>query len=204
MQTFARAIFSVVLLTGVFVASAKADTLYTYVGDTFTTVTGVYSRGDQVTGSLVLSGLYVPDTSGVGIKTVTNFITSYSFTDGSQTLTQANSRLGIFQVGFNPNGTPIVPTDASNVNADWCLAIFGASGEILTEDFGGDYQTFASNGNSTEKILSFDKSGQPGGPGTWSVQAPEGGTTALFLLVGLAGLTILRRIKGLKHVTSGL
>lgn len=204
MRTFARTITFVILLNGAFVASALADTVYTYVGDRFTSVTGLYSQGDRVTGSFVLSGSYVFPNDGAGIRTVTNFVTSYSFTDGHQTLTQANSTVAFVQVGFKPDGTSVVPTDAAGVNADWYLQITAPSGEILTEDFGGDYQTVALLGNSEGHILSINRNLWPGGPGTWCVQVPEGGTTALFLLAGLSGLTILWRFIGLKSATRGL
>jgi len=195
MRTLTRAIlfFFFALPIGVFVASAKGDTLHTYVGDTFTNVTGVYLQGDQVTGSFVLSGSYVYPNQGAGIYQVASFVTSYCFTDGHQTLTQANSTANI-QVGFNPDGTPKVPTVGAGINSDWIVQINGLSGEILTEAISGaGWQTVALLGSSEGHILSIDETRWPGGPGTWSVQVPEGGTTSLFLFAGLAGLTILRR-----------
>jgi len=200
MRTFAHVIFFAVLLTGVFAASAKADTLYTYVADTFTNVTGIYAVGDRVTGSFVLSSSYVFPNQGAGIYQIANFVTSYSFTDGHQTLTQTNSTADI-QVGFHTDGTSIVPT-GSDASSNWYVAITTSSGEVLTEDlFGAGWQTVASLGNSEGHILSIDQTKWPGGPGTWSVQVPEGGTTALFLL---AGLTLLTPFIGLKRVTRGL
>ena len=201
MRACVRAIFVAVLLAGVFVASAKADTFYTYVGDKFTNVTGVYSQGDQVTGSFVLSSSYVYPNQGAGIYPVANFVTSYSFTDGHQTLTQSNST-AVIDVGFNPDGTPIVPTNGVGVNSDWFVQIFTPTSEISTESVNhGDYQTYALSGNSSAEILSSNGNLYPGGPGTWTLHVPEGGTTALFLL---AGLTLLAPFIGLKRVTRGL
>ena len=199
MRIFTRCIFFAVLLVGVFVVLVKADTVYTYVGDKFTSLTGVYVQGDRVTGSFVLSGSYVFPDEGAGIYPVTIFVKSYSFTDGLQTWTQYNSTAAVY-VGFSPNGTPIVPTDAAGVNSDWYVSITTPTGLILTEDYGGDYQTYASTDNSSAEILSLNGYLYPGGPGTWSVQVPEGGTTALYLFAGLAGLTILRWSNGLKRV----
>jgi hypothetical protein len=184
-----------VLLTGVFAASAKADTLYSYIGDTFTFVQGaVYAKGDQVTGNFVLSASFIPDPNGGYLQTITSGVTSYSFTDGHQTFTQANST-GIFQVGLNPNYLP----DA--INNWWYVDLHSLTGEITTAgENHGEYLTFAALGSSYASIQSFDGFTYPGGPGTWTLQTPEGGSTALFLL---AGLTILSPFIGLKRVTRG-
>ena len=84
MRTFPRGIFFALPLIGVFVTSAEADTVYSYVGDRFTFAQGVYSAGDRITGSFVLSDSFVPTVGliGVGPQSVTNFVESYSFTAG--------------------------------------------------------------------------------------------------------------------------
>jgi hypothetical protein len=202
MRIFARTIFLAALFTGVLVDSSKADTVYTFVGDKFTFVQGIYLQGDLVTGSFVLSGSFVPCTAcGGGIQNVAIGVASYSFTDGHQTLTQSNST-GIFQVAFNLDGTPIVPTDPAE---GWYVEIDTPTGEILTEDVShGDYQTHASTGNSYGEILSLNRNLYPGSAGTWTLQVPEGGKTSLFLFIGLAGLTIITRFNGSKRFTRRL
>ena len=201
MRPIARAVFFVLLLTIVFVGSSRADTLYSYVGDTFTFVQGVYAQGNQITGSFVLSSSFVPG-GGAGIENVTNFVTSFCFTDGHQTLTQANST-AVIEVGFNFNGTPLLP-GSSGVNGWWYVDITTPSGVILTELVNGDYQTHASIGSSLAEILSLNGNLYPGSEGSWTMQGvpvPEGGTVALYLLLGLATLTLFM---GQKRVPRGV
>jgi hypothetical protein len=217
MQIFARAIFFAVLLTGVFVASAKADTVYTFVGGTFNYATGVYTPGDQVTGYFVLSSSFVPVATN-GPESVNSGIVSYSFTDGHQTLTQLNS-VGSFYVGFNyKDGTPILPDyRRPNTQTGWYVSIKAPTSAILTEfdsSSTGDYTTAAGLGGCSGSIFSGTCSSlavisdlvqiQAGFAGSWTMQVPEGGSTALFLFVGLAGLTFLSRFNGLKRATRGL
>jgi hypothetical protein len=208
MRTFARIVLFALLLMGVFVASADADSDYSYTGDTFTFVQGVYTPLDRIIGDFVLSSSFVPVTGvGPGIQTVTNGVVSYSFTDGHQTLTQDNST-ATFQVAFNPDGTPIVPgTDGAGVNGWWYVDIHTPTSEILTESLDGDYQTFASIDDASMSraiILSINGALYPGSPGTWTVQTvPEGGTTTLFLFANLASLAILAHFTGLKRVRRG-
>ena len=135
MRAFARAIFFAVLLLGVFVASAKADTVYSYVGDTFRFVQGVYTQVDRITGSFVLSGSFVP-VAVTGPQLVTSSVVSYNFTDGHQTLTQSNST-GTFRVGFF-NGTLVVPGTAG-ANGWWVVDLHTPTSGIVTDSI-GDYQ----------------------------------------------------------------
>jgi hypothetical protein len=217
MQMIARTVFFAVFLACVFVASAEADTVYTFTGGTFNYVTGVYTRGDQVTGSFVLSSSFVA-VAAIGPQLVSSGIVSYSFTDGHQTLTQLNS-VGNFSVGFNfTNGTPILPNCClGNTLTGWAVTIGAPTGSIVTEfdsAYTGDFTTAASLGCPSRfstippcpsvAIISDLVPFQDGAPGTWTMQVPEGGSTALFLFIGLAGVTILTRFSGLKRITRGL
>jgi hypothetical protein len=216
MHTFARTVFFAVLLTGIFLASAKADTVYTFVGGTFTYATGVYTPGDQVTGSFVLSSSFVP-VAATFPQLVNSGVLSYSFTDGHQTLTQLNS-VGQFFVGFNfANGTPILPNCClGGPLSGWQVTIQTPTSGIVTEYFSalsGDFSTAAGLGCSgslfggtcaSSAVISNLIPAQFGDPGTWTMQVPEGGSTALLLFIGLAGLTILTRFSGLNRVTHAL
>jgi len=228
MRTFARGILCAPLLIAVFVTSAEADTVYSYVGDTFRFVQGVYTQADRITGSFVLSGSFVP-VAVTGPQLVTNSVVSYNFTDGHQTLTQSNST-GTFRVGFNPDGTPVVPgtgipTGTQGPNSWWVVYIQTPTSGIQTL-FGGDYQMIAWIGAanappicstspqqcgldptiSAAMINGLGPNNLVGGlPGTWTLQSvPEGGTTALLFFAGLACVTILLRSIGVKRVTRGL
>ncbi len=222
MQAFVRAVFFAVLLTGVFVASAEADTVYTFTGGTFNYATGVYVPGDRVTGSFILSSSFVPVTLP-GSNYIDPFqylnsgIVSYSFTDGHQTLTQSNST-GSFQFGFNADGTPAPPGNASSpygqVN-EWDVSISNNNGtSYISAYLGNDFGTFAglgcsnfSNSNCTSTAIINGGLAPPemnGTSGTWTIDVPEGGAPALFLFIGLAGLAVLPRFNGIKRVTCGL
>jgi hypothetical protein len=221
MRTFVRAIFFAVLVTGVFVASAKADTLYTYTSDHFSFVQGVYTPGNQATLSLVVSASFVTQVA-TGPQDVTAGVVGYSFTDGQQTLTQDNSS-GKFQLPFNPDGTSrllnlfpknqegwIFDITAPNggvhagFNTDYGITTWVGAPQPSTFGFCGPINSlticFFDPAISTEAISNIQPTG--GMPGTWTVQkVSEEGTTALFLL---AGLTILTPFIGLKRVTRGL
>jgi hypothetical protein len=177
-------------------SSAKADTVYTYQ-NTFTSVSGIYQTGDQITGSFVLSDSFVPGpthtlpgTSWTSVD-ITSGIVSYDFTDGHQTFTQDNSTIANFLLGLNGGVTP---------NGDstwWSIGFSSATGEISTTNLpstsssGEVYITSATDGSSSAGNI---RGTSIGSPGTWTVQVvPEGGPTVLFLTVGLLLLLFLKR-----------
>jgi hypothetical protein len=223
MRAFPRTIFALFLIGG-FAAPAKADTVYTYTGDTFMFAQGAYAPGDRITGSFVLSGSFVPIIE-IGPQSVAGFVKSYSFTDGHQTLTQANST-ATFRVPFDFNGFPIDPDNTLG----WQIDLRSLAAGISTDAgpyLGGDYIMYTWTGAAANPIVWNCAGGSPfpiechfdpaisvalinatgpsniygGLPGTWAMQIPEGGSTALFLL---AGLTILTPFIGLKRATRGL
>jgi hypothetical protein len=188
MHSFTRVLLFAPLLIAVFVLPVRADTLYSYTGDRFNFVQGsVYSPGDEITGSFVLSDSYLSAFApGAGIHSISSFVTRYSFTDGHQTLTQLNST-ALFEVGFAFDGTPVVPTDGGSANAEWDVVIQQSSTEsISTGDITGDYVTSALMGDSYAQIASYSVSRYPGGPGTWTIQRVPEPSTLLLLGVGIA------------------
>jgi len=82
-----------------------ANMMYSYVGDTFRSnvaeeLTGVYTLADRITGWLIVTDGFVPRLTAY-TQDVTPGLVSYSFTDGHQTLTQANST-GAFALAVHP------------------------------------------------------------------------------------------------------
>ena len=87
---------------------AQANTVYNYEGGLFGNLGGVYAPGDRITGMLELSDSFAgpPCPLCAGIGDVTPGITRYSFTDGHQTFTEANST-GYFELKWR--GGPVLP-----------------------------------------------------------------------------------------------
>src|SRR5438552_2546315 len=92
MRTVARALVPALLVTLIVTTIASADTIYTYTGDYFASghLLGVYTTADRITGSFTVADGFLPDL-GQGGRVFTGSILSYSFSDGHQTLTPANS-----------------------------------------------------------------------------------------------------------------
>jgi len=69
---------------------ASADTMYHYTGDTFRTVSGMYTLTDHLSGEFVVRDGFTPRPTTGGADWMAGLV-SYSFTDGHQALTEANS-----------------------------------------------------------------------------------------------------------------
>ncbi len=86
----------------------KASTMYSYTGNGFSTVTGLYTGGDSVNGSFTTSVPLADDLSNATITPI-----SYSFTDGVQTITNTTTNVtGSFQD---------ISTDASGNIIGWMI-----------------------------------------------------------------------------------
>src|SRR5256885_11841673 len=98
-----RTFFLLALLLPLVPLAVDADTIYRYEGRPFVEFLGSYTAADRITGSFtVADGFVVIPTSGGA-----NFnggIVSYSWTDGHQILTEANST-GTFRLTFDGCGT---------------------------------------------------------------------------------------------------
>jgi len=171
-------------------APAQADTIYTYTGDYFAirpaypdsiSIAGVYTTADRITGSFTVGDSFVPLLTQSG-HAFTPGIQSYSFTDGHQTLTNANS-VGTFYLTFgNPN-----MTDMWSVDIHTATSWITSSLYYERHDWGFlDAANHGSNGGCF-----FD--GCDGSHlGTWTVSVPEP-MSLLLVLAGIGGVVGARR-----------
>lgn len=100
---------------------AKADVMYTYVGQNFTTVFGVYTTSDHVSGEFTFATPFAPNLNLAS----ENRATSWDFTDGIQTSTADDS-------GFSME----VSTDALGNVTEYLIQIATqGDGEISAEHY---------------------------------------------------------------------
>lgn len=108
---------------------------YRYSGPNFDEFNGSYSSADRVTGSFTTASL-LPDS--MVHQDITALVTSYQFTDGKQTFTEANSSMLTFAIGTDSRGNP----------ATWAITLWETP---ITSTFGGSVnviETFFTTGES--------------------------------------------------------
>lgn len=79
-------ILPLALLLAVIGADPAADLMYSFTGNFFDQVSGAYTTSDRVTGFFVFKDQGFDHDWGVGANPITSAVTSWSFTDGHQTL----------------------------------------------------------------------------------------------------------------------
>jgi hypothetical protein len=173
----------------------RADVVYTYTGNAFGSmpvsntawpdpITGEYSDTDFITGSLIYTEPIAFETTGThSWLAVTPQPIAYSFTDGVQTLTQANSTLNFMLGGPSLFGVWLLEISASAPSV---------TNQIVTyRDLYGDARDLASYYDS-HASLGPNPNPNRGNPGTWTARVPEPDT---MLLLGLGGslLAVVRR-----------
>lgn len=159
-------------------SQASASETLTYTGASFQDVHGLYTADDYVSGFVV-----VADPLGTTSPLHSVTVSSFSFSDGVQTLTEANTTPGLNDFEFATDGL-------GNITS-WNVALRGTQTSIDTHN--KPFVVFDSG--STDNFQ--HNYGSVGTPGTWAIEnsapaVPEPSVWAL-LLSGFAGLGLVLR-----------
>ncbi len=106
-------------VTQTFSVTAGGASTYTYTGNPFTQVSGVYTTSDFLSGSFTAS---MPLAANLSNATIVPLITTFAFSDGVFTWSPANSYVN----------TAIFSTDASGNITNWTLGLQGAAAPFVT------------------------------------------------------------------------
>ena len=169
------------------IAAARADVTYTYTGNDFTSATFPYTTSDSVTGSITLTSALADNISSF-INQPAASIVSFSFSDGQQTITNANATLSQFDFETNSSGDITY----------WQLVV--GIGSVFQDSIG----TSNAPGIAVvdQGVMDYDNDAADNfnDPGTWttgsaSTPVPEPGSLVL-LGTGLAALAASFRAWG--------
>jgi hypothetical protein len=152
---------------------ARADTIYTYTGQDFTYADGTYSTADSVTGYIDLATALGDNFS---LAPVT--YSSFSFTDGVQTITNATPGVSValLQVATGPTG---------GID-EWAIEVFitFSSKVIYTCNcYGDEEEDFAESGGGSAENLGL--------PGAWATSVSSATPIPAALPLFAGGLGVL-------------
>jgi len=181
----------------VVVAPAWADTIYSYVSDTFRQVSGVYTTQDRITGSFTVADGFVPQFRYFGEPWAwvwTPGLLGWSWSDGHQTFTEANSA-----ASFNTCSSV-----AGTIPSCWYLRVgspVGSSGGAIISwadgsndgSFRNDAGGLGPGDSGFVGIDGMNCCSWRGQRGTWSVQTVPEPSTVLLVGLALAWVVVLAR-----------
>lgn len=172
----------------------RADTVYTYAGNTFTQSAGTDTCPPQcsITGNFTLAAP-LPANDTVWYPTVLSTL-SFDFTDGSNVWTNLNSTVSQFSVETNAAGNivewDIIMTNTSGASLYTAFVpdAFSVNNGLFIEEVGyspnGEVGIFDSTSMGAANYA--DNGSDPGG--TWTTTTVPETSSSLLLAAGLLGL----------------
>jgi hypothetical protein len=145
-----------------------ADTVYSYTGPSYQTSSAPYAYPMNITGTMTLPTPLPPDTHGIAVHP-----TSFSFSDGVQTITNLNATYNFFS-GFT--------TDENGNITSWIVTVKLGTAEISTIRDIGDFATTAVGTEAAGKTSEYPH----GGWTTVPEVDPASSRSALALIAGFA------------------
>jgi hypothetical protein len=165
---------------------ACADVVYDYTGQDFTTVASPYSTADRITGSFTVSTPFPANATNLPLA-----VTSFSFSDGVQTITNLNSDLSSDHFS--------IWTDSTGAITGWTISVFG---EIQVGEVQGSINILNDPNFPTVEDTGFSgrASGEALAAGTLVAAVPEPSTWAMMILgfVGLGFMAYRRKSSELR------
>jgi len=175
---------------------ASQPTIYTYLGDPFTTALPPYTIGGRVTGTITTAN---PLPAFLPLTDITTAITSMTFTDGIQTRTLASSFVCTFRVATDGAGNitqwEITLRESPYSTGSPQQSIDSTGNAVAPE--GADVAGTGTAGASPCSPMALTSFGSTGSQGTWTGEAAIGQVPALnglgviLLAAMLAGIALV-------------
>ena len=163
---------------------ANAGVIYTYTGNDFTAASTPFTTGDEVTGSFT-----VPTALGANLSLASISPTSFTFSDGVDTLTNLTATPYSFEVATNSLGQI----------TDWYIGINGSAGSFI-QTLGPIFdQSYASADiGAHASVQAFNAEGDNG---SWLAPEPSPFILTTTALLALAFVARRRFALGIRRST---